>query len=95
MSDEQDTLVYKPEITVLLEADEPVLASMCLQALGNQRYDWLDLKLAGQPGKFQVTARFAGIGEPQPGPKATYEGNLVRAKAYCHGFIAGWTSRKH
>ncbi len=94
MADQPETLVYKPEVTVLLESDDPIVASHCLNALNQQRYEWLDVRLAGKPGAFQITCRFSGVGDPQPGPKAAYDGNIVRATHFCRGFIAGYTTRR-
>jgi len=94
MSDQPDQMILKIETTVLLETDEPILASHCLNQLNAQKWEWLDIRLAGKPGAFQVTCRFAGVGEPQPGPKAAYDASVTRAKAFCKGFISGWHSRK-
>lgn len=90
-----ETLILAPETITLLEADEPVMASICLQQLTAQCYEWLDIRLAGGAGSFKVTCRFSGVGDPQPGPKAAYDHSVVRARAWCHGFVAGWTCRKH
>jgi hypothetical protein len=87
--DDQDQLILRPEVTVLLETDDALVASNCLNGLTVQKWQGLDTRLAGKPGVFQVTSRF-----PPGTDRQAYDLSVTKAIAFCKGFIAGWHTRK-
>lgn len=88
MDEKPEQLILKPDVTVLLETDEPIMAQLCLTQVQAQKWDVLDARLAGKPGAFQVTCRYNGTG------MSTYDEAVAKARVFCHGFVSGWHCRK-
>lgn len=42
---------------------------------------------------FEVSTTFAGVGEPQDGPGAGYDQQIIQATAFVQGYLAGRVSR--